>query len=488
MLQDLKFALRTLAKSPGFTLVAVLTLALGIGANTAIFSAVNAVLLKPLPYPGSDRLVQVMFTGFRGMRFGVSFPDLHDLRALSQDFTGVAAVRTQRHNLTGAGDPRDVQAAAVTANLLDVLQLRPEIGHSFAPAEERTPLALLSHGLWVTSFGRDPGILGRSISLDGRSFTVVGVMPAGFQFPNEDVQVWTPMGEFLSQNPQVETDRGVHFLNAVARLAPGVSMERVVGDVKLLAARLSASDSGSSGAGRQLSVTGQASPGGGAPSAGGRSILDTGFDVTLLRDVAIGDVRRPLLILLSAVGLVLLIACANGANLLLARASARRREMAVRHALGAGRARLVRQLLTESTLLALAAGIVGVVLAGSGLQALLAVWPHALPRTPEIALDAQVLAFSLGLALVTGVAFGLLPAWRASAPGIEQSLREDAPGATGGRRRLQSTLVVSEVTLALVLLVGAGLLVRSFIRLSNVNPGFDTRDVLAARIRLTPAR
>src|SRR5437667_617284 len=431
-----------------------------------------------------------MSTGFRGMRFGVSFPDLHDLRALSQDFTGVAAVRTQRHNLTGAGDPRDVQAAAVTANLLDVLQLRPEIGHSFAPAEERTPLALLSHGLWVTSFGRDPGILGRSISLDGHSFTVVGVMPAGFQFPNEDVQVWTPMGEFLSQNPQVETDRGVHFLNAVARLAPGVSMERVVGDVKLLAARLSASDSASSGAGRQLSVTGQAIPGGAAPapSGGGRSMLDTGFDVTLLRDVAIGDVRRPLLILLGAVGLVLLIACANGANLLLARATARRRELAVRRALGAGRGRLVRQLLTESTLLALAAGIVGVVLAGSGLQALLAVWPHALPRTPEIALDAQVLAFSLGLAVVTGVAFGLLPAWRASAAGIEQSLREDAPGATGGRRRLQSTLVVSEVTLALVLLVGAGLLVRSFIRLSNVNPGFDTRDVLAARIRLTPAR
>ncbi len=488
MLQDLKFALRTLAKSPGFTAVAVLTLALGIGANTAIFSAVNAVLLKPLPYPGSDRLVQVMSTGFRGVRFGVSFPDLHDLRGLSQDFTGVAAVRTQRHNLTGAGDPREVQAAAVTADLFDVLHVHPELGHGFAAAEERNPLALLSHGLWVTNFGRDPGILGKSISLDGRSFTVVGVMPTWFQFPNEDVQVWTPMGEFLSQNPQVETDRGVHFLNAVARLAPGVSMERVVGDVKLLAARLSASDSGSSGAGRQLSVTGQASPGGGAPSAGGRSILDTGFDVTLLRDVAIGDVRRPLLILLGAVGLVLLIACANGANLLLARATARRREMAVRRALGAGRGRLVRQLLTESTLLALAAGVVGVVLATGGLDALLAVWPHALPRTTEIGLDGRVLGFSLGLAVMTGVAFGLLPAWRASAPGIEQSLREDAPGATGGRRRLQSTLVVSEVTLALVLLVGAGLLVRSFIRLNNVNPGFDTRDVLAARIRLTPAR
>src|SRR5204862_226 len=333
LLQDVRYAVRMLAKSPGFTLVAVLTLALGIGANTAIFSAVNAVLLKPLPYPGSDRLVQVMSTGFRGVRFGVSFPDLHDLRALSQDFTGVAAVRTQRHNVTGAGDPRAVQAAAVTADLFDVLHVHPELGQGFAAAEERNPLALLSHGLWVTNFGRDPGILGKSISLDGRSFTVVGVMPTWFQFPHEDVQVWTPMGEFLSQNPQVETDRGVHFLNAVARLAPGVSIERLV---------------------------------------------------------------------------------------------------------------------------------VGVVLAGSGLQALLAVWPHALPRTPEIALDAQVLAFSLGLALVTGVAFGLLPAWRASAPGIEQSLREDAPGATGGRRRLQGTLVAGEVTLALVLLVGAGLLVRSF--------------------------
>src|SRR5437773_6965818 len=394
MLQDLKSALRTLAKSPAFTAVAVLTLALGIGASTAIFSAVNTVLLKPLPYPGSDRLLQIMSTGFRGVRFGVSFPDLHDLRALSHDLTGVAATTTQRYNLTGAGDPREVQAAAVTADLFDVLQVRPEIGHGFAPADERTPLALLSHGLWVTSFGRDPAILGRTISLDGRSFTVVGVMPAGFQFPDEDVQVWTP----------------------------------------------------------------------------------------------IGDVRRPLLILLGAVGLVLLIACANGANLLLARATARRREMAVRRALGAGRGRLVRQLLTESTLLALAAGVVGVVLSIWGLDALLALWPHALPRTTEIGLDGHVLGFSLGLAVVTGVAFGLLPAWCASAPGIEQSLREDAPGATGGRRRLQGTLVAGEVTLALVLLVGAGLLVRSFIRLNNVNPGFDTRDVLAARIRLTPAR
>src|SRR3989440_2682871 len=283
MLQALKFALRTLRKSPGFTVVAVLTLALGMAATPALSGAVIAGLLKPLPYPGSDRLVQIMSTGFRGVHFGVSFPDLHDLRGLSQDFTGVAATTTQRYNLTGAGDPREVQAAAVTADLFDVLQLRPEIGHAFTAADERTPLALLSHGLWVTNFGRDPGILGRSISLDGRSFTVIGVMPAGFEFPNADVQVWTPIGEFLAQNPQAETNRGMHFLTAVARLAPGAALERVVADVKLLGARLSAADSGGSG-GRQRIVAEQAGPGPGppAPSARRRSILDSGFDGQLL--------------------------------------------------------------------------------------------------------------------------------------------------------------------------------------------------------------
>jgi putative ABC transport system permease protein len=456
LLQDVRYALRTLARAPGFTAIAILTLALGIGANTAIFSAVNAVLLKPLPYPESDRLVRIMSIGLvDGVPFGVSYPDLRDLRALAHDFAGVGALSTQRYNLTGAGDPREVQAASITADLFAVLQVRPQIGRGFTDADERTPLALLSHGLWVTSFGRDLAILGKSVSLDGKSFTVVGVMPAGFQFPNEDVQVWTPIGEFLSQNPEAETSRGMTFLNAVGRLMPGVTTERVVADLKVLAAR---------------------------------SMVDRGLDAMLLRNVGIGDVRRPLLILLGAVGLVLLIACANAANLLLARATTRRREMAIRRALGAGRSRLVRQLLTESILLALAAGVVGVALSARGLQTLLAIWPSALARTAEMGLDARVLTFSLGLAVLTGVAFGLLPAWRASAPGIEETLREETPGAPGGRRRLQSGLVVCEVTVALVLLVGAGLLVKSLIRLNTVNPGFDTRDVLAARIRLTPAR
>ena len=488
MLQDLRFALRTLAKSRGFTAIAVLTLALGIGANTAIFSAVNAVLLKPLPYPASDRLVQIMSTGFRGVRFGVSFPDLYDLRALSHDFTAVGAVTGQRYNLTGAGDPREIQVAMITADLFSVLQVRPEIGRGFTDADERTPLAIIGHGLWVTSFGRDPAILGKAISLDGRSFTVVGVMPAGFEFPDQDVQVWTPIGQFLLQNPQAETNRGMHFLNAVARLAPGVTTERVVADVQVLAARLS-NDSSMSG-GRLTIMAPQASPGLTGPGLrpGGRSMLDTGFDVTLLRDAAIGDARRPLLILLGAVGLVLLIACANAANLLLARATARRREMAIRRALGAARGRLIRQLLTESTLLALAAAALGMLLSTWGLHVLSSLWPRALARTAEVGLDGRVLLFTAGLAVLTGVAFGLLPAWRTSAPDIEATLREDAPSAAGGRRRLQSALVVGEVTVALVLLVGAGLLVNSLVRLNNVNPGFDTHDILAARIRLTPAR
>jgi len=499
LLQDIRYALRTLARSPGFAAVAVVTLAIGIGANTAIFSAVHTVLLKPLPYPESDRLVEILSSGYQNTRFGVSYPDLHDLRDLTQDFSGVGASTTQRYNLTGAGDPREVEAAAVTADLFTVLQVHPDIGRLFTPQDERAPVALIGHGLWATNFGADRGIIGKPIALDGKSYTVIGVMPAGFQFPRRSIEVWTPVGDALAQNPRAETDRGYHFFNAVARLAPGITMTRVTADLAVLAARLNAADSAVASTGgpirRQIVATGAGPVGpppggaGGGPRGGGQGMFGNGFAATLLRDADLGDVRRPLFIMLGAVGLVLLIACANAANLLLARAAARRREMAVRRALGAARGRLVLQLLTESVLLALAAGVVGALFASWGLRLLLGIWPHALPRAVEIGLDPPVLAFTLGLALVTGIAFGLVPAWRASAPGIEEALRDDAAGATGGRRhRLQSGLVIAEVALSLVLLVGAGLLVRSFIRLTNVNPGFDTRDLLAARIRLTPTR
>ena len=498
LLQDIRYALRALAKSPGFTAVAVLTLAVGIGADTAIFSAVNTVLLKPLPFPESDRLVQVLWTGPQEPRFGISYPDLQSLRGMTQVFAAVGASTEQRYNLTGAGDPREVQAAAVTADLFATLQVHPAVGALFTAAEERAPVALIGHGLWVTSFGHSADIVGKAIALDGKSYTVIGVMPAGFHYPDRETQVWTPIGDALAQMPQAETNRDFHFLTVVARLAPGATLARAAGDLAVLADRLNAADSTAAAASGQvrrqiLAIGGGPARGGGTPGprrgrAAG-SPFANGFSATLLRDAAIGDARRPLFIMLGAVGLVLLIACANAANLLLARAVARRREMAIRQALGAGRRRLVQQLLTESVLLALAAGVVGLLFAGWGLRAILVIWPNVLPRGTDIGLDGTVLAFTLGLAVLTGVAFGLVPAWRASAPGIEETLREDAAGATGsGRRRLQGGLVVGEVALALVLLVGAGLLVRSFIRLSSVNPGFDTRDVLAARIRLTPAR
>jgi putative ABC transport system permease protein len=491
LLQDIRHAVRQLAKSPGFTAVAVLTLALGIGANTAIFSAVDAVLLRPLPYPHSDRLVEVTSSAKEPIGFGVSYPDLLDLRGMTQDFTGVAAYSTQRYNLTGAGDPREVQAAFVTADLFDVLEVHPQIGQAFTAAQEHDPVALLSNALWVTSFGRDPAILGKSIALDGKSYTIVGVMPPGFHFPDSDVEIWTPVGGIVAHEPRALSDRGFHALNAVARMAQQRTLPQVQGDLNVLAKRIASETASDTSARRVVAMSagpGVSGPGGRGPRA--TLANELGLSAMLLRNSAIGDVRARLWVLLGAVALVLLIACANAANLLLARATTRRREMAIRRAMGAGRARLVRQLLTESVLLAFAGAGLGLVLASWGLDTMLAVWPRALPRSTEMGLDGTVLGFTMGLAVLTGITFGLAPALRATSTQIEEALRDDTAGSGGSRqrRRVQGTLIVAEVALALVLLVGAGLLVRSFITLNRVNPGFDTRDVLAARIRLTPSR
>jgi len=491
MLQDLRYAERTLAKSPGFTVIAVLTLATGIGANTAIFSAVNAVLLRPLPYPQSERLVEVTSSDVEPIRFGISYPDLLDLRGLTRDFTGVAAYSTQRYNLTGAGDPREVQAAFVTADVFDVLGVHPQIGQAFTVAQEHDPVALLSNALWVTSFGRDPAILGKSIALDGKSYTIVGVMPPGFHFPDSDVEIWTPVGGIVAHEPRALSDRGFHALNAVARMGPQRTLPQVQGDLNVLAKRIASETASDTSARRVVAMSagpGVSGPGGRGPRATLANELR--LSAMLLRNSAIGDVGARLWVLVGAVALVLLIACANAANLLLARATTRRREMAIRRAMGAGRARLVRQLLTESVLLAVAGAGLGLVLATWGLDTLLAVWPRALPRSTEMGLDGTVLGFTIGLAVLTGIAFGLAPALRATSPQIEEALRDDTAGSGGSRqrRRVQGSLIVAEVALALVVLVGAGLLVRSFITLNRVNPGFDTRDVLAARIRLTPSR
>jgi putative ABC transport system permease protein len=492
LLQDLKLAIRQLAKSPGFTAVAVLTLALGIGANTAIFSAVDAVLLRPLPYPQSDRLVDLSATGTEPVRFAISYPDLLDFRALTQDFTGVAGYSSQRYNLTGAGDPREVQAAFVTADLFDVLGVHPTIGHSFTPQQENDPVALVSYALWAQSFGRDPAILGKAIALDGKSYTVIGVMPAGFHFPTDGVEVWTPIGGIRAVEPRALTTRDLHVLNGVGRLTAGATLARAQGDLDVLAKRLQAEQANDTGQRRIIAIGPGAGPGGGGgggPRINASPVDQIAFNAQLLRDAAIGDVSGRLWVLLGAVGLVLLIACANTANLLLARAATRGREMAIRRALGAGRGRLMRQLLTESVVLALSGAALGLVVSKWGLDALLAMWPRALPRSQEVGLHLGVLAFTAVLALVTGIAFGLAPALRATALRIEEGLRQDSAGSTGGRRqRVQHTLVVVEMALALVLLVGAGLLARSFAVLNAVSPGFDTRDVLAGRIRLTPSR
>src|SRR5881628_835088 len=439
MFQDLRYALRTLARSPGFTAVAVLTLALGIGANTAIFSVVDAVLLKPLPYPNADRLVsldtKVPGPGKDIFASSMSYPDIQQLQALTRDFAGVAAYRDMRYNYAGGDQALELAATVVSPNLFGVLGVSPAIGRGFTGAELHDRLAVLSYGMWATAFGSDRNIVGRVIDLDGQSFTVVGVMPRGFAFPNEDTQLWVPLGEALRSHPQVEFNRQLYAFESVARLTAGVTLAQARADAGVVAQRI---------------------------GAAGRAFL-----VDPLKVEGVENVRSALLVLFGAVGLVLLIACANAAGLYVARATERRKEVAVRRAIGADR----------------------VLLARWGLAAVLAVWPRV-PRVNEIGIDPWVLGFALVVSLVTGLAFGLLPALRAAAPGVEEALRDEGGATTGSRRRhrTQSGLVVAEIALALVLLVGSGLLIRSFVRLTSVDPGYDTHDVLAARIRLTPSR
>src|SRR6266540_611896 len=462
LLQDLRYALRALRRNPAFTAVVVLTLALGIGANTAIFSVVDAVLLKPLPYPHADRLVsldtKVPGPGKDIFGSAMSYPDIQQLQTLTKDFAGVAAFAYARYNYAGRDQALELAATVVSPNLFGVLGVSPAIGRGFTGAELRDRLAVLSYGMWATAFGSDRNIVGRVIKLDGQSFTVVRVMPRGFAFPNEDTQLWVPLGEALRSAPQLEFNRHLYAFESVARLAAGATLAQARADVGVLAQRISI-------------ASGMA------------------FRIDPLKVEGVENVRSALLVLFGAVGLVLLIACANAAGLYVARATERRKEIAVRRALGADRARLVRQLLTESVVVALIAGAAGVLLARWGLAAMLAVWPRV-PRVNEIGIDPWVLGFALLVSLVTGLAFGLLPALRAAGASVEEVLREEGGATTGSRRRhrTQRWLVVAEIALALVLLVGSGLLITTFVRLTSVDPGYDTHDVLAVRIRLTPSR
>ena len=461
MLGDLKFALRILRRSPGVTAAAVLALALGIGANTAIFSVVDGVLLRPLPYPQSQDLVRVYRTHSRYGSYNApfSYPDFKDLLARNQVFENVAVWVEGDLNLTGSGRPERVLVRHVSPTLLPTLRVEPAFGRNFLPSEQlkgNDHVVMLDWPLAERRFGNAADAVGKSVRLDGVDFQVVGVLPRGFRFERH-VDVWTPLPTTLD----FFEVRDAHFLKVIARKKPGVSDAAVAADLAAFSTWLT-----------------ETFPKSYPPSAtlGGRA--------EPLLDATVGNVRLALFVLLGAVALVLLIACANVANLLLARAATRQREMAIRAALGARRGRIIRQLLTESVLLAVAGGALGLVFAAWAVDGLIGLAPTSLPRAAEAALDGRVLAFTAAIALGTGVAFGLMPALAASRPDLHDSLKDGTRGTTVGRGRLGKALVVGEVAVSLVLLVGTGLMVRSFLRLRAVDPGFRADHGLTLSISL----
>ncbi|MFN2455439.1 MAG: ABC transporter permease [Pyrinomonadaceae bacterium] len=462
--QDVRYGVRMLLKSPGFTLVAVIALALGIGANTAIFSVVNAVLLRPLMYAHAEEIVY--FEGVNPSKgisdSNISAPDYADWTNQNRVFAQTAAFVTGGAILAGEGsEPERVPRAAVTAGFFPVLGVQPALGRTFLPEEDQPksePRAVLSNGLWKRRFGADAGIVGKQISISGRSVTVVGVMPAGYDFP-ERTQLWTSLRLDAS-----EEKRDNRAYQAIARLKPDTSLEQAQSQMSTINAQLAQS----------------------------YEETNNGWNVKLIRlhDKLVGEVRPSLLALLGAVAFVLLIACANVANLLLARAASRQKEIAIRTALGAGRRRIVRQLLTESAMLSLAGGALGLLLSVWLVDLLVAISPADAPRFDEINLDYRVLGFTLAVACLTGVLFGLAPALQASKIDLNESLKESGRGTSDnrGRNRLRSLLVVSEIALSLMLLVGAGLLVKSFMRLRDVKPGFNPERVLTMSISLPSAK
>ena len=462
--QDLRYGLRVLAKNPGFALVAIIALALGIGVNTAIFSVVNAVLLRPLPYKDPSRLVYVWSAEkARGINQStVSIPDFRDWQQQNHVFGGITALFGSTFNLSGADEPLQVNGWTVAANFFDVLGARPQLGRTFAPEEEqwgKHRVVILSHTLWTKSFGGNAAVLGKKVIVDAEPFTVIGVMPAEFSSPHPGVQLWVPM----SPPPGITIGRDQRFMRVIARLEPGVSFQRAQVEMDTVAHRLEQEYHEDRGV--------------------------TAYLVPAEQQI-VGAVRPALLVLLGAVGFVLLIACTNLANLLLARSAAREKELAIRMALGAGRVRLIRQLMTESLLLALLGGALGLLLAGWGMVFLRVLAAKEIPRAQEISIDAGVLAFALALSIFTGLAFGLIPALQSSKGQVNEPLKEGGRGVARGirARRVRDLLVVSETALALVLLVGAGLLINSFHHLRSVNTGFNPERVLTAEVSLPSSK
>ncbi len=466
MFQDLRFGLRMLLKHKSFTTIAILTLSLGVGANTAIFSIVNAVLLRPLPFAEPERLL--WFGGWVGAdkEQGVTPADFLDYREQCQSFTQIAASVSDGipMNLSGGGEPERIKGGYVTANYLDMFGVKPALGRAFA-AEEGLEgvnmeggdrVVVLSHALWRRRFGADPAIINQTITLDKRNVTVIGVMPPQIQYP-PGVELWLPFS-FPASPQSAFRSREFHFLRPVAKLKPGVTSAQAQAEVETIARRLQ--------------------------SLYPKTNANQSLFLWPLQERLVGNIRLTLLTLLGAVGCVLLIACANVANLLLARASARWREIAVRSALGASRGRVVRQLLTESLALAALGGLGGMLLAKLGVKLLAPLSADYLPRADEVRINATVFGFTLAVALLTGLLFGLAPALQSARLDLTEALKEGAKGAGSGARRHRTLnlLVVGEVALSMILLIGAGLLINSFVRLQQVSPGFDEKNLLTARI------
>jgi predicted permease len=460
LIQDLCYGARALWKNPGFAIVAVLTLALGVGASTAVFSVVQGVVLAPLPYPEPDRLVMVSESRPTLKQLDISYPDFLDWQINAGSFEQMAALTWRNYDLTSPGTPQHLEGMEISSGFFATLGVKVAMGHDFPPPGDRphgAPTLIISNRLWRDRFASSSQALGKSILLDGADFTIIGVLPRGFRFIR-DADVYTSLGQ---GEPLLYNDRTVHGIAGIARLKPGVSIGQAGAELSAVQANL---DRLYPAADRNL-----------------------GTNIVPLKQEIVGDVSGTLFLLLGAVGIVLLIACANVANLLLARSAARTREFAIRTALGASRARMVRQLLTESMLLAMTGGILGLIVAKLGVSLILATFPESLPRTDTVGVNLPVLFFAFGISLMVGIAFGLAPALKSSRADMRGSLKLGDRGSTRAHPRSQSALVIIQMALTLVLLVGAGLLLRTIRDLWNVNPGFNTQHVIAFKVGLSPS-
>jgi len=456
MIKDIRYAIRGLLKRPGFTAIAVLTLGLGIGVNTAIFSVINSVLLRPLPYEDPSRLVT--------FRSNQSAPDLIDVEAQTKTFSRLGGMVSQPLAYTAGAEPVQIEVGQVTGGYFDTLGVKPSLGRYIGSDDDKNGapyVVVLSQAVWAREFNSDPQIVGKTMSLSGNVYTIIGVMPGSFVSPRDNTEAWTPVHV---SNPVAANFRGVHFLRTYGRLAPNVALEQARAEMRIIDQNLAAQTP--------------------AENKNRVSVLIP------LHERIVGESRRSLLILFAAVSFVLLIACANFANLLLARAAEREREFVIRGALGAGRWRLMRQLLTESVLVSLTGGALAVLLAIWGAKLLVSFKPENLPRLDEIGVDARVLGFTFAVSLITGLLFGLLPAWNASRRSVSEALKEGGRSSTAGgaRQRLRNAFVVVELAVALVLLVGSGLLIKTFWKLRSVEPGFNPEHLITMRVELPETR